>query len=307
MFKKYIGLILRIGLAAVLIFGGIFKLFIAEKTALLGMFTNQQTGYLSSYFMNFISSPGSFIQLVGWFQLALGILILLGLFTQLFAVLSGVLSWIAIVLSPILPAEIRMQKYVAFSVACFALAYIGGGPYSLDSLWWNSSRLKAIPLFRLILGHVLLIAGVWFYPFLPFAKVWNFLLLIAFIAVPLIVMFTKAGLDQVFKDFPNRLNKDVVGFVLRLALAFPFLATAIFFVSFNQFPDMPQLLLLFIAVFLILGLFTRLFALMSVVVLLIQIFRFGYAAGADFALLAVAIALILMGSGRYNIVNKVRD
>ncbi len=162
--------LLRVALGIIFIIGGIKLAFLGETSALVASYTNPDKGWLSPVFADKITQilgigVGSFLRTQGLIEIALGLLMALGIGTRVVAVIMGLMFWTFAVANPIV-GEIRLSRDLALMGCCFAVALAGVGAWSLDGRLWPrrlsfaSSQDGTLVLIRLSLAFTLLTSAV---------------------------------------------------------------------------------------------------------------------------------------------------
>lgn len=185
---KNAALILRIGLGAVFVIGGLAKL-----SQLLGQATHDAivttylspAGYINAFFQEWlfagvlgrIIDPSAFLVALSSFELISGIALIVGLLVRPIAFIYAFLLWAFVIALPTLtvpgigiadktylaPAILVQIRDISLSGLMFALFCLGAGKYSVDDLRfsnapagdWNSLGL----LLRISLAFTLLVGG----------------------------------------------------------------------------------------------------------------------------------------------------
>ncbi len=162
--------LLRIALGIIFIIGGIKLAFLGETSALVASYTNPDKGWMSPVFADKITQilgvgVGTFLRTQGLIEIALGLLMALGIGTRVVAVIMGLMFWSFAVANPI-AGEIRLSRDLALMGCCFAVALAGAGAWSVDGgLWQRRSTVTSYPdgilvLIRLSLAFTLLTSAV---------------------------------------------------------------------------------------------------------------------------------------------------
>lgn len=183
--------LLRVALGVIFIIGGIKLAFLGETSALVASYTNPDKGWLSPVFADKITQMlgvgiGPFLRTQGLIEIALGLLMALGIGTRVVAVIMGLMFWSFTVANPI-AGEIRLSRDLALMGCCFAVALAGAGAWSLDGRFWQrrstfaSYRDGTLVLIRLSLAFTLLTSAV--FASGPFANHLNTTLPIAMVLV----------------------------------------------------------------------------------------------------------------------------
>jgi uncharacterized membrane protein YphA (DoxX/SURF4 family) len=166
---------LRIALGTVFVIGGL-KLVqpsafgIPGHDALALKFLDQQTGYISTLIAARITELlglriGTFLLVQGWVEIALGVLLILGVYTRMVAMNMGLMFWAFTVASPVV-GQLRLSRDLGLMGLCFAIALTGAGAWSLDGLWsrhrhkFAESRDAALVLIRLSLAYPLIVSSL---------------------------------------------------------------------------------------------------------------------------------------------------
>ncbi len=151
----FIALVLRLGIGAVFLVGGWWKLSRAidptRADALVSRYM-APNGYINEFFQTYLFSgdlltPWMFMTALSAFELAAGIALILGLLVRPLAIIFGLLMWSFVAALPVVttpglaptdatfltPALIVQIRDIALSGFCFALAAVGSGAVSLDA------------------------------------------------------------------------------------------------------------------------------------------------------------------------------
>ncbi|PON15343.1 hypothetical protein C2W62_24310 [Candidatus Entotheonella serta] len=169
---------LRVALGIIFIIGGIKLAFLGETSALAANYTNPEKGWLSPVFADKITQitgigVGPFLRTQGLVEIALGLLMALGVGTRVVAVIMGLMFWVFAAANPV-AGEIRLSRDLALMGCCFAVAFAGAGTWSLDGrLWQRQSTFASyqdsiLILIRLSLAFTLLASAVFAHG--PFAN-----------------------------------------------------------------------------------------------------------------------------------------
>ncbi|KAB7615949.1 DoxX family protein [Amylibacter sp. SFDW26] len=210
-----IALILRIGLGAVFIIGGWWKLSRAIDPLRADALVNKYLapdGYINAFFQDYlfsngILSPWMFMTTLSAFELFAGIALVSGLFVRPLAIVFGLLMWSFVAALPVLttpgenienstfltPAMIVQIRDIGLSGFCFVLALMGSGTYSFDRSVMSRGAPANLP--NLVLSRftirisiaVVLLAGGAFYG-LDHVKSWtNFPIILTILGIVLIL------------------------------------------------------------------------------------------------------------------------
>ncbi len=161
---------LRVALGVIFIIGGIKLAFLGDTSALATSYTNPEKGWLSPVFADKITQIlgvgiGPFLRTQGLVEIALGLLMALGVGTRVVAVIMGLMFWVFAAANPV-AGEIRLSRDIALMGCCFAVALAGAGRWSLDGrLWQRQATFASYPdgilvLLRLSLAFTLLTSAV---------------------------------------------------------------------------------------------------------------------------------------------------
>jgi uncharacterized membrane protein YphA (DoxX/SURF4 family) len=154
----------------IFVVGGIKLAFLGDTTALVASYTDPAKGWIAPVFQEQITqrlglSVGVFLRSQGLLEIALGVLLILGLGTSLVALLIGLMFWSFTVANPV-AGEIRLSRDLALMGCCFAVALSGTGAWSLDKRLWHRTstflprRDGVLLLLRLSLAYPLVAAAV---------------------------------------------------------------------------------------------------------------------------------------------------
>lgn len=150
-----IALFLRLGIGAVFLIGGWWKLSRAldpaRADALVARYT-APNGYINAFFQDYLFtggwiSPWTFLTALSALELVAGIALILGLLVRPFAILFGLLVWSFVAALPVFtapglgvdggtfltPSLIVQIRDIGLSGMCFVLAAAGSGKWSLDA------------------------------------------------------------------------------------------------------------------------------------------------------------------------------
>ena len=150
-----IALFLRLGIGAVFLVGGWWKLSRAldpaRADALVARYT-APNGYINAFFQDYLFSggwisPWMFLTALSALELVAGIALILGLLVRPFAILFGLLVWSFVAALPVLtapglgvedgtfltPSLIVQIRDIGLSGMCFVLVAAGSGKWSLDA------------------------------------------------------------------------------------------------------------------------------------------------------------------------------
>ncbi|NIO06986.1 MAG: hypothetical protein GTO40_02945 [Deltaproteobacteria bacterium] len=133
--------ILRAALGVIFFIGGSKLAFptlfgVAGHEALAQGYINPAKGWISPFFAEKITdilgiSIASFLQIQGWMEMVMGIVMILGIFTPMVAVTMGLMFWSFTVANPVV-GEIRLSRDIALMGLCLAVALSGASSWSLD-------------------------------------------------------------------------------------------------------------------------------------------------------------------------------
>jgi len=132
----YLITILRVALGFIFVIGGIKIAFPPDPEALAASYIDPSKGWISPFFGENITgnlgiSISSFLKIQGLIEIFLGIVLILGIFTSIVAIVMGLMFWSFTVANPIV-GEVRLSRDIALMGLCFALALIGDGALSID-------------------------------------------------------------------------------------------------------------------------------------------------------------------------------
>lgn len=134
---------LRVALGVIFFVGGL-KLAMPSLFGVLNHeilaqgYVDPATGWISPLFAEKISDllamPISrFLEIQGWVEMLLGVLMIVGLFTPMIAVSMGLMFWSFTVANPVV-GEIRLSRDIALMGLCFSVALAGASRWSVDGL-----------------------------------------------------------------------------------------------------------------------------------------------------------------------------
>ncbi len=158
--------ILRVALGLVFVFGGIRIGFPEDRAELAVMYTDPATGWIHPFFTEQMTdrlgvSVESFLMVQGFLEIALGLMLIAGLFVPVVAVVVGLSFWAFAVGNPVV-GEIRLSRDIALAGLAFALAAAGAGRGSLDAemrgarAWYEERRHGVLLVIRLSLAFTLI-------------------------------------------------------------------------------------------------------------------------------------------------------
>lgn len=164
--RPYSPLVLRIGLGITFVRGGLKLALAPDPAGLAAAYLDQSKGYIAAPLADYITQNlglqiSTLLQIQGWVEIALGLLVMAGLFTTASASLMGLMYWSFTVANPVVGA-IRLSRDVALMGLSFTMALVGGGRWSLDEVWLRrpgrlTERVEsAALLLRLSLAFTLL-------------------------------------------------------------------------------------------------------------------------------------------------------
>lgn len=163
--------LLRAALGVVFVLGGIRIGFPAEgREELAASYVDPESGWISPFFADQITerlgmSVESFLQIQGYLEIALGLLLIAGLFTPIVAVVVGLMFWSFAVANPV-AGEIRLSRDVALAGLCFAMVVAGPGRWAVDNAVrgaasrFSERRDAALLIIRLSLAFTILASAV---------------------------------------------------------------------------------------------------------------------------------------------------
>lgn len=129
-------LLLRLVLGFVFFISGFKIAFPNDPEALATSYVNPETGWISPYFVTWITETlglevSQYLFFQGILEMIMGAALIFGFFTTLTAVGMGLLYWAFTVANPV-AGEIRLSRDIALMFMTFGLAYYGPGKYSFD-------------------------------------------------------------------------------------------------------------------------------------------------------------------------------
>lgn len=129
--------ILRIALGVVLVVGGWKLAFPADSQALVASYTNQASGWIADYFGEWIESIGltvlQFLTLLGWLEMTVGALLIVGFGTPVVAFLAGIMFFSFPIANPV-AGMVRLARDVMLGGFALAVAFTGTGAWNLSAL-----------------------------------------------------------------------------------------------------------------------------------------------------------------------------
>ena len=133
---------LRAALGSIFFIGGLKLAFptlfgVAGHAALAQGYINPVKGWISPFFAEKITellgmSISSFLQIQGWIEMLMGMVMILGVFTPMVAVTMGLMFLSFTVANPV-AGEIRLSRDIALMGLCLAVALSGASTWSIDS------------------------------------------------------------------------------------------------------------------------------------------------------------------------------
>lgn len=158
--------VLRIALGGIFLIGGVKLAFPADPQGLVDGYIDPVKGWISPFFVQQISDMlgmdiSAFLNAQGVVEMAVGMMMIMGMITPVAATLMGLMFWAFTVANP-LAGEIRLSRDIALMGFSFAVALNGAGAWSMDSLMLkrrsNFTRKKdlILILIRLSLAFTLL-------------------------------------------------------------------------------------------------------------------------------------------------------
>jgi len=134
--SEYLMTVLRVAVGAIFLIGGYKLAFPPDPQALAASYVDPSTGWISPVFAEAITGQlgleiSTFLRIQGVIEIALGLLMIAGVFTPVVAVLVGLMFWSFAVANPV-AGQIRLSRDVALMGFCFAIAVGGAGAASID-------------------------------------------------------------------------------------------------------------------------------------------------------------------------------
>ncbi len=128
--------ILRASLAAVLFMGGVKLAFPGDALGLAAAYVDPDTGWIAPFFVDQIENRlgmevHTFLAVQGWLEMAVAVLLALGVRTRTLAVVAGLMFWAFAVANPVV-GEIRLSRDIALAALSFAVAVGGPGRWTLE-------------------------------------------------------------------------------------------------------------------------------------------------------------------------------
>lgn len=292
---KYYGLVLRIGVGAGLVAGGMTWLRGAGPAELAARI---HPALLTA----FGSAP--LAPLVGLAALALGLLLLLGAFTNVTGPLAALFLLGAVLVSPEAPAGLRMHATLAAAGIAASLALFGGGTHAVDSLMADRTTMTNRAMLQTLLGLAIAALGAvllgWLPALTPLGRLWGTLTAGAVLIGGLVVLWLQNPICSCVTERPVR--EDAGLLLLRLSLAYTLLVAA-------AFPawgavSLPRAAAWAAAILLGIGILSRLTALGVLSVLVPALLSSG--AGNPLPILGAGAALVVLGgAGRYSLLTPI--
>lgn len=107
-----------------------------DAAALEAGYIDPATGWISAFFADQITGRlgleiATFLRWQGLVDIALGALMIAGIFTPVVAILMALMFWSFTVANPVV-GEIRLSRDLALAGLCIAVALAGAGTWSVD-------------------------------------------------------------------------------------------------------------------------------------------------------------------------------
>ena len=166
---------LRAALGFIFFIGGLKLAFptlfgVAGHEALAQGYINPAKGWISPFFAEKITellgmSIGSFLQIQGWIEMLMGLVMILGVFTPMVAVSMGLMFWSFTVANPVV-GEIRLSRDIALMGLCLAVALSGASTWSIDRrirgqrFMFGERKDLLLLIFRLSLAYTLIASAL---------------------------------------------------------------------------------------------------------------------------------------------------
>jgi uncharacterized membrane protein YphA (DoxX/SURF4 family) len=134
--SEYLMTVLRVAVGTIFLIGGYKLAFPPDPQALAASYVDPATGWISPVFAEAITGQlglqiSTFLRIQGVIEIALGLLMIAGLFTPVVAVLMGLMFWSFTVANPV-AGQIRLSRDIALMGFCFAIVVGGAGAASVD-------------------------------------------------------------------------------------------------------------------------------------------------------------------------------
>jgi len=167
MLRAALGIIFYIGglkLAFPTLFG------VAGHEALAQGYINPAKGWIAPFFAEKITeilgiSISSFLQIQGWIEMLMGLVMILGVFTPMVAVSMGLMFWSFTVANPVV-GEIRLSRDIALMGLCLAVALSGASTWSIDRklrhqpFMFGERKDLVLLIFRVSLAYTLIASAL---------------------------------------------------------------------------------------------------------------------------------------------------
>ena len=164
-------LAMRIVLGFVFIISGYKILFPADSVGLATSYSSASTGWISPFFVDWITNIlgldiAAYLAIQGGIEMFVGIMVLLGIFTPISAIVMALIYWAIIAASPIV-GEIRLSRDVTLALFSAAIAWYGPGKYSFDAkcpVWYVEGKESLFSFFvRFGLGFTMVVSSLFFW------------------------------------------------------------------------------------------------------------------------------------------------
>lgn len=168
---------LRVALGVIFFVGGLklampWLFGVLNHEVLAQGYVDPAKGWISPFFAQKIAEllamPISrFLEIQGWVEMLLGLLMIAGLFTPMIAVTMGLMFWSFTVANPVV-GEIRLSRDIGLMGLCFAVALAGASRWSVDGLLWPEAATQlrrreiSLLLLRLGIAYPLMASAVFF-------------------------------------------------------------------------------------------------------------------------------------------------
>ncbi len=155
--------VLRWGVSAVLVLGGIKLAFPADPQAFAQSYIDPQTGFISPFFADQITtrfgiSIARFLQIQGWLELVTAAVNLRwGAHTPMTGLMMGFMFWAFTIAHPVVGA-ISLSRDIALAAFCLAIALTGPGAWNTDGSFQR--RNIVLLLLRLGLGYTFIASAL---------------------------------------------------------------------------------------------------------------------------------------------------
>ncbi len=162
--------ILRVALGAIFVMGGLKLAFPSDAQALATSYVDPASGWISPFFHQQITDRlgldvVSFLRIQGWVEIALGLVLILGVRARAAAVIAAILFWSFAAANPV-AGDVRLSRDLALGGLCVVVALAGPGRWTVGQLrqdsapWVEPHWELSMALVRLSLAFTLLTSAL---------------------------------------------------------------------------------------------------------------------------------------------------